>query len=111
MVSFSITIFLDVMELFRVEVTDDSIREEIKQRLDDDEFVLSGLRDDIEDENAAMARKFDKMSVDEIMKFVSWSREDSELNYDEMYESRTMSGVAISLGCTFNTDKAFGKAA
>ena len=111
MVSFSITIFLDVMELFRGEVTDDSIREEIKQRLDDDEFVLSGLRDDIEDENAAMAKKFDKMSVDEIMKFVSWSREDSELNYDEMYESRTMSGVAISLGCTFDTDKAFGKAA
>ncbi len=104
MIRFDVTVCTDIMSLFRGEFGDKEIREEIQQRLDEDEEIREFIREDLPDET--LIGRFDRMSAEDIMRYVTFDKDDSELDYDEMYGYGSEDGAAIRLECIFDEEKA-----
>ncbi len=104
MIRFDVTVYTDIMSLFRGEFGDKEIREEIQQRFDEYDDLRELIREDLPDET--LVGRFDRMSAEDIMRYVTWNRDDSELDYDEMYGYGSEDGAAIRLGCIFDEEKA-----
>ena len=107
MIHFEITIFVDVMAMFRGEFKDDYIRQEIVQSLSEDDDVRDEIDNAISDKYGDEAHKLFCMSRGEFAKFVTFDKDDSEINYSETAEnSYAPDVVAIRLGCGFDDEKA-----
>ncbi len=112
MIHFEITIFADVMAMFRGEFKDEYIRQEIAQRLSEDDATRDEIVDAICDKydspgNESIVEKLVGLDYGEFVKFVTFDKNDSEINYDETAEnSYAPDVVAIRLGCDFHDEKA-----
>ena len=112
MIHFNITIFADVMAMFRGEFKDDYIRDEIVQRLSEDDEVRDEIDDAITEKYEALGNgeaigKLFRMSREEFVRFIAFDKDDSELDYGETAANGYAPNVvAIRLGCDFDDEKA-----
>ena len=111
MIHFETIVLVDVMDMFRGELKDEYILSEIETNLSENDCVLDNVADAIRNKyeksgNGCVAEKIYEMNAEEFVKFVSFNRDDSEIDYEETMDCDTPNVVAIRLGCEFDDEKA-----